>query len=141
MDYTQNLHLPQWEADDRIMRTDFNDAMEKIDAAIGEAMALAAGGCKVIAGSYTANGSSSGLSIDLGGQPKAVLVVQQGNYFDCAGLFTPEKPLISRNNGPNRTLARVTSTGFTVYNDSVNGQFSEPYTNYGTTTYLYLAIM
>ena len=34
MDYTQNLHLPQWEADDRILRTDFNDAMSKIDAGI-----------------------------------------------------------------------------------------------------------
>ena len=141
MDYTQNLHLPQWEETDRIQMDDFNEAFAKIDEGISEAMALAAGGCKVIAGSYTANGSSSGLSINLGGQPKAVLVVQQGNYFDCAALFTPEKPLISRNNSQNRTLARVTSTGFTVYNDSVNGQFSEPYTNYGTTTYLYLAIM
>ena len=34
MNQTQNLHLPQWEADDRIMRTDFNDAMASIDAAV-----------------------------------------------------------------------------------------------------------
>lgn len=35
MDYTQNLHLPQWEETDRIQMDDFNDAMERIDAAIG----------------------------------------------------------------------------------------------------------
>ena len=34
MTTTQNLHLPQWEADDRIMRTDFNDAMSKLDAGV-----------------------------------------------------------------------------------------------------------
>ena len=34
MDYTQNLDLPQWEETDRILRTDFNDAMAAIDTAV-----------------------------------------------------------------------------------------------------------
>ena len=34
MDYTQNLNLPQWEAEDRIHHDDFNDARAKIDAAL-----------------------------------------------------------------------------------------------------------
>ena len=34
MNQTENLHLPQWEADDRIMRTDFNAAMQSIDAGV-----------------------------------------------------------------------------------------------------------
>ena len=52
MDYTQNLHLPQWEETDRIMRTDFNDAMSKLDAAIANA-----GNCKIVTGSYVGAGS------------------------------------------------------------------------------------
>ena len=35
MNQTENLSLPQWEADDRIMRTDFNEAFQKLDAAVG----------------------------------------------------------------------------------------------------------
>ena len=34
MDYTQNLNLPQFEETDRIMHGDFNDAFDKIDAAV-----------------------------------------------------------------------------------------------------------
>ena len=37
MDYTQNLHLPQFEETDRILHGDFNDAMSKIDAACATA--------------------------------------------------------------------------------------------------------
>ena len=31
MNYTENYHLPQWEETDRVMRTDFNDAMLHIE--------------------------------------------------------------------------------------------------------------
>ena len=31
MNYTEKYHLPQWEETDRIMRTDFNDAMAGIE--------------------------------------------------------------------------------------------------------------
>lgn len=51
MDYTQNLHLPQWEKTDRIMMDDFNDAFDKIDAAVA-----AKGNCRIETGSYTGNG-------------------------------------------------------------------------------------
>ena len=34
MDYTQNLHLPQWVATDRIHHDDFNDAFGRIDTAV-----------------------------------------------------------------------------------------------------------
>ena len=52
MTETQNLHLPQWEDTDRIMRTDFNDAMAKIDTAVA-----AAGNCRVAHGSYVGTGT------------------------------------------------------------------------------------
>ena len=58
MDYTQNLHLPQWEADDRIMRTDFNDAMASIDTALAAntAALLGKGNCELVTGSYVGTG-------------------------------------------------------------------------------------
>lgn len=51
MNHTENLNLPQWEASDRIMRTDFNDAMESIDEACG-----GYGNCKIVTGSYVGTG-------------------------------------------------------------------------------------
>lgn len=40
MNYTENYHLPQWEETDRIMRTDFNEAMANIDGGIAETLIL-----------------------------------------------------------------------------------------------------
>lgn len=51
MNHTTNLHLPQWEATDRIMMDDFNDAFDKIDTAVA-----AAGNCKIAYGTYTGDG-------------------------------------------------------------------------------------
>ena len=31
MDYTENIHLPQWVKSDRIMMDDFNEAMDTLD--------------------------------------------------------------------------------------------------------------
>lgn len=70
MTTTQNLHLPQWEESDRIMRTDFNDAMQSIDTAL-------AGKCGLMAGIYRGNGFYC-QTIDLGVTPKAVFVLYSG---------------------------------------------------------------
>ena len=34
MNYTENYHLPQWEETDRVMRVDFNAAMERLEAGL-----------------------------------------------------------------------------------------------------------
>lgn len=36
MEYTENYHLNQWDATDRVLRTDFNSDNQKIDAALAE---------------------------------------------------------------------------------------------------------
>ena len=59
MNRTQNYNLCQWEAADKIQRTDFNADNAKIDAALG---ALAArlstrGNCRVVTGQYTGTGT------------------------------------------------------------------------------------
>ena len=34
MNYTEKYHLPQWEESDRVMRTDFNQAMAGIESGL-----------------------------------------------------------------------------------------------------------
>ena len=68
MTTTQNLNLPQWEASDRIHHDDFNEAMERIDAAV-----TAAGNCHIYTGSYEGDGTSD-RTIDLGFTPKLLII-------------------------------------------------------------------
>lgn len=69
MDYTQNLHLPQWEESDRIMMDDFNDAFDKIDAGIAAASAA-----HVHVGSFVGDGQDNRV-ISLPFTPKAVILL------------------------------------------------------------------
>jgi len=66
--YTSNYKLNQWEADDRVLREDFNADNAKLDAAL---KALAAGTPKIKAGYYIGDGLAS-RTIDLGFTPDAV---------------------------------------------------------------------
>ncbi len=70
MNETVNLHLPQFEATDRIHHDDFNDAFAAIDAACG-------GIPKIALGQYVGNGrsgSSSPNSITFPFTPKWVMI-------------------------------------------------------------------
>ena len=49
MEYTENNKLPTWEATDRVLRTDFNDAMEKLESALSKK-------CELYFGTYTGTG-------------------------------------------------------------------------------------
>ena len=49
MEYTENYHLPQWEATDRVLREDFNEAMENIEEGLSAK-------CELYFGSYTGTG-------------------------------------------------------------------------------------
>ena len=65
--HTEHYSLSQWEAEDKVLRTDFNEDNEKIDAALaahaaGLAKLTAAapklGNCQVFYGSYRGTGTS-----------------------------------------------------------------------------------
>ena len=75
--YTTNYQLNQWEAGDQVLRTEFNQDNQKIDAALAgkadltqlsEVEALALGRADIRLGSYTGDGASS-RTIDLGASP------------------------------------------------------------------------
>ena len=143
--YTTNYELPLWATDDAFLRTEFNDANQKIDGALaGKAgkTELAAveqmveSRVRIATGSY--DGTDNTQDIELGFQPAAVLLfTEEGetNYsVTYGGLMTPTLPL-KCNNGT-QTAAEITASGFRVYGSSVSGCG----TSMSTVKYHYLAI-
>ena len=97
MNYTQNLHLPQWEASDRIHHDDFNDAMAKIDEAVktvsDTAAAIQAVVPKIATGSYRGtgtHGSASPTSLTFDFPPKIVILHKQDGYVRAGVFFQGE---------------------------------------------------
>ena len=123
MTTTQNLHLPQWEADDRIMHGDFNDAFAAIDTAI-------AGGVKIATGTYNGNNAVT-RTISLGATPKAVFVLLSENTMannngTYGGLALPDHPC---------SMVQVVEDGFKVFHYS-----SSSSSNQSGASYVYLAL-
>ena len=88
MEHTEYYQLSLWEADDRILREDFNDNHQKIDAALSEHGAALAEKPYVI-GSYTGNGKTEaegGQSITLGFRPRFLIIA--GDWADRSTTVT-----------------------------------------------------
>ena len=95
MDYTANYQLPQWVDSDRILRTDFNSAYQKLDAALktnadglaaNTAAHAAFGNCQLYTATYVGNGlyGDSHKNIHtFPGSPLAVLIGECGG----SGIF------------------------------------------------------
>lgn len=99
MNRTTHYQLSQWEAEDQVRRTDFNEDNAKLDAALAglqtevgkkaETAALTAlqtavngkGNCRMVYGSYVGDGDRDAtISLTTGFPPKLVLVAG-GSYF------------------------------------------------------------
>lgn len=112
MTTTQNLHLPQWEADDRIMMDDFNDAMSKLDTAI-------AGGLQIISGSYDGDADATAIGYDgyqaqniaLPFRPRILVVTPSANSANDCLLLIDGMDAVCYNQ---QVLGQITSSGFTV---------------------------
>ena len=131
MDYTQNLNLPQFEASDRIHHDDFNDAMEKIDAAVA-----AAGNCHIYTGSYEGDGTSD-RTIDLGFIPKLLIIF--GYYSESSKVA-----LLFLTQGKARHIVNGTTTigtGYTALNGSQLTLSDRIYGNVNGTTNYYIAFV
>ena len=78
MNYTEKYHLPQWEEQDRVMRTDFNSAMAGIAAGIAEAKSVADEGLEKAntlpykVGRYY--GTAKTQNIELGFRPSFIII-------------------------------------------------------------------
>ena len=158
--HTTNYQLCQWEATDKVLRTDFNEDNQKIDAALksnadtlagkadSSALAeIAASIPKVAVGTYSGDGAAS-RTIPLPFTPKAVLLCDQTGRMACnvsklldqyhyGGLAVTGGPLITSGGD---TLLAVVENGFTVgyrYDGEGNRHCNS---NSSGSTYHYLAI-
>lgn len=138
--HTTNYQLCQWEATDKVLRTDFNEDNQKIDAAL-------AGIPKITFGVYTGNGAAS-RTIALPFTPKVVFLCDRAghtgeditylrNKYWYGGLAFTDQPVVV---GSSFTLLAITEGGFTVgqLTDSDNYQFYNG--NASGVVYHYLAI-
>ena len=160
--HTPNFNLCQWEATDKVLRTDFNQDNQKIDAALsahdtalagkvssGELAALAqrttalASRPALVTGTYTGDGTAS-RTISLGFTPKAVLVMPATGHMSDAylgyrygGLALDQSPVTtSWSSEAGDPVLNITEGGFQVYYDHSEDIFS----NQEDTLYHYIAL-
>lgn len=116
---TANFGLNQWAAEDKVIRTEFNEDNAKIDAVLAEIPTI-------VTGSYVGDGSASRF-INLGFTPKAVYICHEsGTVFSSAGwsywggLALPGKPAKRES----YNIVSIATNGFQVY------YRTDPYTVY-----------
>nr|WP_317326476.1 hypothetical protein [uncultured Flavonifractor sp.] len=83
--YTPNYQLHQWTPEDKFLRTDFNEDLNKIDTALGEAAAAAAqvgklGNCQIVHVTYTGSGKTSRTQT-FTGKPLVVMVARTNDGY------------------------------------------------------------
>ena len=135
--YTENYQLPIWAADDAFLRTEFNEANEKIDAALG-VLAQSMGNCRIVTGSYTGTGeygSAHPNTLTFDGPPLLLFVGKYWQFWAIRGS-TGAAPIGGGNNVQSVTL---TWNGNTVQWYSSRSETSQ--LNEAQTTYHYLALL
>ena len=137
--YTEHYQLPIWAPEDSFLREEFNDANQKIDAAIAQR-----GNCRMVTGSYVGTGGRS-VSLDfadsLGAAPKLLIVRAADNESSGQGLIL--MPGMTRTfytlahslNSANYLDLQWTATGVSWSGGSPEVAFCEE-----KVTYLYLAL-
>lgn len=131
MERTPNLSLPQWAADDPILRTDFNSAFAALDGACGN--------CRIATGSYVGTGncgSANPTSITCGFAPKIVFIQGEATpYNNVPRYHILLWPLTEMNFSLNYPGSVTwSSTGVSWYNTS------DYQLNKSGTTYHYIAL-
>ena len=148
---TSNYGLNQWEATDQVLREEFNQDNQKIDAALStnaaaisaEAAERAATATRFICGSYEGTGVSGAIHYSLGMKPKFLflipLVGTSSSYY--VGLLAAETfclPLHSDYGVTgSTTMVSFTDDGFSIIHSS--NLLEKAFNRLGV-TYRYLAI-
>ena len=160
--HTPNYNLSRWEAEDAVLRADFNADNAKIDAAIkavdekaggkapaveltalaAQVKALKATIPQVAAGTYTGSGAAS-RTISLSFTPKAVLVMTQDGHtrssnYIMGGLAVTGSPVKIVNGAEEFTAVTLVSNGFRVYYN-IDDDYYKVQSNFKDRTYHYIA--
>lgn len=138
MNYTQKYHLPQWEESDRILRTDFNNAMAALeDGLSGNAQGVQeakteAAKLPYVVGSYV--GTVEAQDIFLGFQPSVVIIssTENSNVMDST---LAKLIVLTAESGT--TKIRLTNTGFHMEAETTLYKYPKP--NYAGNRYQYIA--
>ena len=157
MNHTPNYNLSQWDAEDKVLHTDFNADNVKIDAALSglasgkaDAPALEALAqtltekVNILTGRYTGDGTAS-RTISLGGQPRAVFVCpnsgrtynSRSNGFCMGGLAVPGSPLV----GSGKTALQIVNNGFWVSQNTGENNTGGAAVNESGVVYNYIAFL
>ena len=147
--YTSSYQLCQWEAEDKVLRTDFNADNQKIDAALGGMATKTelAQKAQLVTGTYTGDGSASRI-ISLGFRPKAVLLAHENGYtcyyyngYNCyGGLILDGIPLRLYNAQGREVCAEILDNGFQVRFYQDTGKLLNVLTNMNGQIYHYAAL-
>ena len=88
---TTHYQLNQWEAEDKVLRSEFNEDNQKIDAALAGLVSQLVGKAdktelaalpRILIGSYTGTGTTTKTHYSLGARPKVVLLATNNNFND-----------------------------------------------------------
>ncbi len=123
MNYTKKYHLPQWEEEDRILRSDFNQAMANIETAMLE-------------GPYSIGqyyGTGKRLTISLGFEPRMMFITEVHDGTDSSAGICGTIGMYGRTaaDDPQVTL---TQNGFTL-----NSKHQYPSVNQPGKRYYFIA--
>ena len=154
--HTTNYQLCQWEAADKVLRTDFNEDNAKIDTALkanadaisAEAAARAAavsslsqeiaqmGNCRIVTGSYTGNGTYDQYHKNSLTFPAVPLMVFIHGDRNCWMIYGSE--IASVDGGSTGGFAQISWSGNTV---SWYGDSDYDHLNVAGVTYRYTALI
>ena len=135
--YTEHLGLTLWEANDPVLRTEFNANHTKLDAAI---LAAQKSPC-CVTGSYAGGTGSSKTTVNLGFRPSFLVIIRGKETSDSSatvaviGNSSCKLGISYSSSAPLDTSVSITNTGFTVTANS-NDRYGM---NYSGTTYYYTA--
>lgn len=135
MEYTKNHHLPQWESSDRVLRSDFNEAMASIDTALS-----ACGNCKIVFGSYVGNGNyDRSPTLEFASAPVALFLL--GGDYSVWMLRGTHTWSFAHNRGASTSIGVKWEDTSVYWWFSGNEHTAKQFLNEAGTTYKYLAFL
>lgn len=146
MEHTKNYRLPQWERDDRIQMSDFNQMCRDLETGLTTAQQAAdaaqaaadnarqtAGELPYVTGTYTGDGKNPH-DISLGFMPQFVIISGQRWNYNADSVEVSSIGLLTRD--ISHGFGEITSTGFRVRRAD---PYVFPHTNDLSTEYGYIA--
>ena len=136
--YTTNYELPLWEPQDSFLRTEFNEAYQKIDAAIKAVEEAVEARPVILTGTYQGTGSATNTHLAvLGAKPRFLMILcEQADWAQV--LFLLEDTVLFK--GGNSTLGSAPQVTRTEAGVTFQGSYAADTMNNSGTQYAYLVL-